>query len=52
MTYKIMGRCGGGETEEIDSADSEQEAKYLLNEYRMAFGAGWFLWVKQTRGKA
>ncbi len=45
MTYKIMGRCGSGEIEELDSADSEQEAEYLLNEYQMAFGPGWFLWI-------
>ncbi|KKL85647.1 hypothetical protein LCGC14_1952620 [marine sediment metagenome] len=44
MTYKVMGRYNG-DTEELDSADSEQEAKYLLNEYRMAFGAGWILWI-------
>lgn len=48
MKYKIMGRhCG--ETEEIDSADTMREAQYLANEYRIAFGAGWQIFIKRGR---
>ena len=41
---KIWGRyCGV--VEEIDTADSWQEARYLVNEYRMAYGAEWSVWA-------
>jgi hypothetical protein len=43
-TYRIMGKSSFG-TEEIDSADTRQEAEYLLAEYRLAFGPGWVLWI-------
>ena len=42
--YKIMGRYRG-RAEEVDSADSAEEARRLLGEYVMAFGAGWALWI-------
>jgi hypothetical protein len=35
-----------GRTEEVDTADTLREAKRLLSEYRMAFGAGWSLWTE------
>lgn len=44
--YKIMGRYKGGEPEEIDIAETNAEAEYLLNEYVLAFGRGWELWIK------
>ncbi len=43
-TFRIMGRYAGS-TEEIDTADTRQEARQLLAEYVMAFGAGWSLWI-------
>ena len=43
--YKIMGRYGNGRAEEVDSADTRKEAEYLLAEYRLAYGAGWRLWI-------
>jgi hypothetical protein len=46
--FKIMGKYQG-KTEEIDSAETRSEADYLLGEYRLAYGAGWKLWVKKTR---
>ena len=41
---RIMG-CYRGRTEEIDTADTQAEALRLLGEYRLAFGAGWALWI-------
>lgn len=45
MTYRIMGSYKG-RTEEVDFADTPGEAQRLLREYRLAFGAGWALWVE------
>jgi hypothetical protein len=42
--FVIMG-CYNGRTEEIDTADTEREAHFLLCEYRMAYGPGWQLWI-------
>jgi hypothetical protein len=38
--YVIFGTSRYG-TEEIDFADSREEAKRLTAEYRIAFGPGW-----------
>ena len=43
--FKIMGRYGYGRAEEIDSAETRKEAEAMLREYRIAFGAGWQLWI-------
>ena len=42
-TYKIYGRYNGN-VEEIDTADSRKEAKYMVAEYQMAYGADWVIW--------
>lgn len=45
-TISIWGRYHGtGKAEVIDRASSEDEAYKLLNEYRMAYGRGWTIWV-------
>ena len=44
--YCIMGRSSYG-VEEIDNADTKQEAERLAGEYRLAFGAGWSIWIKK-----
>jgi len=50
MRTVIMGQYEGGEPEEIDEADGgDNTAEYLLAEYRMAYGAGWRLWVAKKR---
>lgn len=36
MTYVLMYEYGG-EEEELDTADTKQEADFLLKEYRLAF---------------
>lgn len=46
--YRIMGRYCGGPTEEIDTAETEEEADYLEGEYVLAYGAGWHIW-KETQ---
>lgn len=43
--YKIMGRYKGGSPEEIDEFDNRPEAERMLDEYSMAFGQGWELWI-------
>lgn len=43
--YKIMGMYQG-ETEEIDSFSTYDEAERMVSEYRMSFGAGWSIWIK------
>lgn len=46
MTYKIMWKSKYG-TEQVDEAETEAEANYMVMEYRMAYGEG-ILWkVKQ-----
>ena len=46
--WRIMGRyCGS--TEEVDEFDTFREARDMVKEYRLAFGAGWSLWVKRGR---
>jgi hypothetical protein len=41
--YKIVGSYKGGSFEEIDLAKSQDEAKYLLGEYRLAYGNDWVI---------
>jgi hypothetical protein len=48
LKIKIWGRYQGS-VEEIDTAETWQEARYLLNEYRTAFGPGWNLWAGSRR---
>ncbi len=49
---RIVGTYNSGEKEEIDSieesvtTDYSAEALYLINEYRIAYGAGWILWFE------
>lgn len=46
--FEIVGTYRG-ETEVVDSADTMREARYLLGEYRLAFGAGWYLRIRRAR---
>ena len=46
MRFRIMGTYQG-ETEEIDTADNKEEARYLVAEYRLAFGADWRIWAER-----
>lgn len=44
-TYKIIASSKYG-NEEIDEAQTLQEAKYLVNEYRLAFGLEFTIYIK------
>jgi hypothetical protein len=44
----IWGRYQDGPAEKVDTC-AKRSAAYLLREYRMAFGAGWKLWVGLKR---
>jgi hypothetical protein len=44
-TFRIMGSYKGTGAEEIDTANDRATADYLLGEYRLAYGAGWSLWI-------
>ena len=48
--YKIMWNGGYG-VEEIDTAEDADEAEYLVNEYRLAYGGS--VWSKgDTNGRS
>lgn len=48
--YIIMGKYEGcDEAEEIDEFDTRKEALKMLSEYRLAYGAGWKLWIRGKR---
>lgn len=45
---KVMGRYRCYLPEEIDNAETEEEARHLLTEYRLAYrGQGWSLWLEE-----
>lgn len=39
--YKIMVEWNSGQKECIDETDTQEDATYLVNEYRMAFGSSY-----------
>ncbi len=45
MKYVIYGKYQGSHAEYIDEFNELNESNRMLNEYRMAFGAGWTLWI-------
>ena len=45
--YKIVGKYGGNNPEEIDTADDKEEADYLLGDYKLAFSSDWQLWIEE-----
>lgn len=48
MGYRIIGRSQYG-IEEIDTAETLSDARYLANEYRIAFGPDWQITIKKGR---
>lgn len=44
MTIKIWGKYQNGKPEVIDTAQNWKEARSLLQEYRVAYGADWIIW--------
>ena len=49
--YKLFAKYANFAWEEIDTANSKEEAFYLLKEYMFAFGNGWSYKIKATRNK-
>jgi hypothetical protein len=45
--FKIMGKYIGLAPEEIDVAQTREEADYLLGEYKLAYGRDWQLWIEE-----
>jgi hypothetical protein len=45
MTYIIKGRYLNGPKETIDEFDRKQEAEEMLQEYALAYGPDWTLWI-------
>jgi len=43
-----MGKYNGLTPEEVDTADTLEEANYLLGEYRLAFGDSWEMWIEAS----
>lgn len=48
--YTIHASFDGSEPEEVDTADDEDEARYLLQEYRMAYGGNSDVWIEDNWG--
>jgi len=44
--YSILASYKGNEPEEVDSAEDEKEARYLENEYAIAFGPNFKIWIE------
>jgi hypothetical protein len=51
IVYEIRGSYRGRKVT-VDSADGKREAIRLLNEYRLAFGPSWRLWLRKVRSAA
>ena len=47
--YAIMGKYLNHAAGEIDTAEGDQGADYLIDEYRLAYGSGWSLWKKRIQ---
>lgn len=45
-TFRIMGEYRG-DKEEIDDTDCPKEARYLLREYKIAYGEDWRIWIEE-----
>lgn len=48
--YVIRGKYMGGKAEDIDYFPTKKEAMRNLNEYRMAFGFEWRLYIVWREG--
>ena len=51
IEWVIWGKYGHAPKEEIDSFDDLIEAGRMLSEYRIAYGAGWRLWIAKRKVK-
>jgi hypothetical protein len=49
MMYSIIGVWQGCMPEELDTAETKQDAMFLVREYRMAFGSEWNISIKRNK---
>ena len=49
--YIIRGKYLGMPEEDIDTADTLTEARYLKGEYQLAFGTDWYIYIEKRREK-
>jgi hypothetical protein len=47
--YSIIAIYQGGSPEEIDTAETEANAYYLMREYQSAFGNEWSINIKRNQ---
>ena len=47
--YSIIGVYQNCMPEELDTAETKQDAVKLMREYRMAFGQAWKIYIKQNK---
>lgn len=47
--YMIVGKYKAQKREVIDTFESRKDAEYNLNEYRLAFGKDWVLWIEREK---
>jgi len=47
--YSIIGVYQNCMPEELDTAETKQDAVKLMREYRMAFGQAWKITIKQNK---
>ena len=45
--WQILGTYQG-QTEVIDETDTLNDARYLVSEYRLAYGSGWFIRLRRV----
>ncbi len=48
VAWRILGSFCGGKAEKIDTAENRVEAVRLAQEYRIAFGSAWVIWIEET----
>ena len=49
MGFKITGRYRNNDYEDLDTADTKEDAEFLKAEYKMAFGSEWLIKVEADR---
>jgi hypothetical protein len=49
VKYVIWGQYRLDDPEEIDSAETKEDADYLRKEYKLAFGSEWRIYVKTRK---
>ena len=48
--WRILGTYRG-KTEEVDTADTREEAKYLQGEYALAYGSEWTVTIRHRNAR-